>query len=199
MINIRTFAAAALLVGGMSNALAATYWEDRFRYDQDTTDKYPPAEVSIDLFGAYTDHDVRDYDSGDNWGGGLGVNFFFSRMIGIGVDSHTDRWQFPQHANASLIVRFPSSAGFAPYGFGGAGRDWDNGQWTAHAGGGLELRLNKFTGLFADGRVVFPEDTPDYAFARSEEHTSELQSQSNLVCRLLLEKKKKTHNKRHQQ
>src|SRR5688572_31829830 len=28
-------------------------------------------------------------------------------------------------------------------------------------------------------------------FPRSEEHTSELQSQSNLVCRLLLEKKKK--------
>src|SRR2546430_11426301 len=28
---------------------------------------------------------------------------------------------------------------------------------------------------------------------RSEEHTSELQSQSNLVCRLLLEKKKTTH------
>src|SRR2546430_5446929 len=29
---------------------------------------------------------------------------------------------------------------------------------------------------------------------RSEEHTSELQSQSNLVCRLLLEKKKKNTN-----
>src|SRR2546430_13248891 len=29
--------------------------------------------------------------------------------------------------------------------------------------------------------------------ARSEEHTSELQSQSNLVCRLLLEKKKTNH------
>src|SRR2546430_10948461 len=29
---------------------------------------------------------------------------------------------------------------------------------------------------------------------RSEEHTSELQSQSNLVCRLLLEKKKHTQN-----
>src|SRR2546430_6322069 len=29
------------------------------------------------------------------------------------------------------------------------------------------------------------------ARSRSEEHTSELQSQSNLVCRLLLEKKKK--------
>src|SRR5688572_16509250 len=36
------------------------------------------------------------------------------------------------------------------------------------------------------------------AAARSEEHTSELQSQSNLVCRLLLEKKKKkTHLKTH--
>src|SRR2546430_8691132 len=29
-----------------------------------------------------------------------------------------------------------------------------------------------------------------YRYVRSEEHTSELQSQSNLVCRLLLEKKK---------
>src|SRR2546427_3290572 len=33
--------------------------------------------------------------------------------------------------------------------------------------------------------------TPDARMRRSEEHTSELQSQSNLVCRLLLEKKKK--------
>src|SRR2546430_12683469 len=35
---------------------------------------------------------------------------------------------------------------------------------------------------------------PELDALRSEEHTSELQSQSNLVCRLLLEKKKKrTH------
>src|SRR5688572_15095825 len=33
-------------------------------------------------------------------------------------------------------------------------------------------------------------------FIRSEEHTSELQSQSNLVCRLLLEKKKKKNTKK---
>src|SRR2546427_8912128 len=32
---------------------------------------------------------------------------------------------------------------------------------------------------------------------RSEEHTSELQSQSNLVCRLLLEKKKNAQYKNH--
>src|SRR5215475_15877195 len=35
-----------------------------------------------------------------------------------------------------------------------------------------------------------PPKGPD-EFARSEEHTSELQSRENLVCRLLLEKKKK--------
>src|SRR5688572_32442777 len=39
-----------------------------------------------------------------------------------------------------------------------------------------------------------PSSTP--ARTRSEEHTSELQSQSNLVCRLLLEKKKKKKNKK---
>src|SRR5712691_4914001 len=39
--------------------------------------------------------------------------------------------------------------------------------------------------------------SPRFARARwrSEEHTSELQSQSNLVCRLLLEKKKKKKEK----
>src|SRR2546430_16203694 len=43
-----------------------------------------------------------------------------------------------------------------------------------------------------------PVDATGLGFrvARSEEHTSELQSQSNLVCRLLLEKKKK-HTRPH--
>src|SRR2546430_4941533 len=44
-------------------------------------------------------------------------------------------------------------------------------------------------------RVLVVDDEPDITSLvvhdeRSEEHTSELQSQSNLVCRLLLEKKK---------
>src|SRR6266480_7595238 len=36
--------------------------------------------------------------------------------------------------------------------------------------------------------------SPRHFRHRSEEHTSELQSHVNLVCRLLLEKKKKIHN-----
>src|SRR5690606_39416846 len=39
-------------------------------------------------------------------------------------------------------------------------------------------------------------DTANLQNNRSEEHTSELQSRENLVCRLLLEKKKHTDNNR---
>src|SRR2546430_6949681 len=41
-----------------------------------------------------------------------------------------------------------------------------------------------------EGLRLAREHKPDLVILRSEEHTSELQSQSNLVCRLLLEKKK---------
>src|SRR2546430_8850474 len=40
------------------------------------------------------------------------------------------------------------------------------------------------------GQVTRCKSSTGSSLSRSEEHTSELQSQSNLVCRLLLEKKK---------
>src|SRR2546430_11491182 len=43
---------------------------------------------------------------------------------------------------------------------------------------------------FRPARRPFPDHSAAARLIRSEEHTSELQSQSNLVCRLLLEKKK---------
>src|SRR2546427_5958063 len=43
----------------------------------------------------------------------------------------------------------------------------------------------------AQRRAEVEEEQRQARARRSEEHTSELQSQSNLVCRLLLEKKKK--------
>src|SRR2546430_13661779 len=45
--------------------------------------------------------------------------------------------------------------------------------------------------LRSDARIAEIGTVP-----RSEEHTSELQSQSNLVCRLLLEKKKRSDDTR---
>src|SRR2546430_6042617 len=51
---------------------------------------------------------------------------------------------------------------------------------------------SKLLGDIINSSVVYAgKPATGYTENRSEEHTSELQSQSNLVCRLLLEKKKK--------
>src|SRR5256885_4086775 len=53
---------------------------------------------------------------------------------------------------------------------------------------GLEGRVG--TGVLEHGQVVQRDVRTAPGIGRSEEHTSELQSPCNLVCRLLLEKKK---------
>src|SRR5205085_8556979 len=62
--------------------------------------------------------------------------------------------------------------------------------WTPRSRFGLEWHRNY---LPPDGTAFAVGGAGDYTYneVRSEEHTSELQSQSNLVCRLLLEKKKR--------
>src|SRR2546430_3912496 len=67
------------------------------------------------------------------------------------------------------------------------------------------VEIPKFLAFQSATQVGFQLQTCQYAgphirienfessLTRSEEHTSELQSQSNLVCRLLLEKKKKNN------
>src|SRR2546430_7231999 len=49
----------------------------------------------------------------------------------------------------------------------------------------LEAHVQRLDGMLKGGLERLAQ-----VMSRSEEHTSELQSQSNLVCRLLLEKKK---------
>src|SRR2546430_4940898 len=61
-------------------------------------------------------------------------------------------------------------------------------------GGRSQLRARRsFAREFQAGQ---PETRRLLRLPRSEEHTSELQSQSNLVCRLLLEKKKRDNHAR---
>src|SRR2546426_8270842 len=57
--------------------------------------------------------------------------------------------------------------------------------FRSHDAGDLAVRVRRLPHCFPEVRVVTRKD------ARSEEHTSELQSPCNLVCRLLLEKKKR--------
>src|SRR5256885_5422532 len=52
------------------------------------------------------------------------------------------------------------------------------------------ITVRKDDGLDIGAVVERWDGSPDLAKFRSEEHTSELQSPCNLVCRLLLEKKK---------
>src|SRR5690554_7363323 len=57
-------------------------------------------------------------------------------------------------------------------------------KWQAH----LFYKKSK---VIKHQEVLFQQETKQYKLPRSEEHTSELQSRPHLVCRLLLEKKKK--------
>src|SRR2546426_67836 len=116
-----------------------------------------------------------------------------SRFVGRGFDPHSLTWspdgrwialvsgndQFavgaPQFANKgpSAIVLVPAVGG-APV------------PVTDNAA------LNVSPAWTPDGRrILFVSDRDGARDVRSEEHTSELQSPCNLVCRLLLEKKKK--------
>src|SRR5690606_41390406 len=72
--------------------------------------------------------------------------------------------------------------------------------WTVHTKGG-EMKPSEAVKEFHEAFEVERGDTEEnrkLQETRSEEHTSELQSRENLVCRLLLEKKKKrTSTRRH--
>src|SRR5438874_6443619 len=57
---------------------------------------------------------------------------------------------------------------------------------------GAETGLRELLNIPKNYVVLFLQGGASLQFARSEEHTSELQSRRDLVCRLLLEKKKKT-------
>src|SRR5690606_5643526 len=60
----------------------------------------------------------------------------------------------------------------------------------AHVGAGANIGAGTITCNY-DGYRKFVTRIGNGAFIRSEEHTSELQSRENLVCRLLLEKKQR--------
>src|SRR2546425_2125158 len=60
-----------------------------------------------------------------------------------------------------------------------------------HAEHDAHRELAAFQDPQVDHRVIRHELVTDHPVVRSEEHTSELQSLAYLVCRLLLEKKKK--------
>src|SRR5258706_15997140 len=82
-----------------------------------------------------------------------------------------------------LMIRRPPRSTLFPY-----TTLFRSAQLVAHARQKLRLRQVRLLGNLLGMRQVGIHEQPG---RRSEEHTSELQSLTNLVCRLLLEKKKK--------
>src|SRR5439155_27295388 len=104
--------------------------------------------------------------------------FFFSSSV-----AHLDLHSFPTRRSSDLLFHC------LPVG--------SRGLWQSRR---LHLSFSGHAGALPHGGSAglstpfAARSRPDNS-ARSEEHTSELQSRGHLVCRLLLEKKKKHNNK----
>src|SRR5260370_11560536 len=91
-----------------------------------------------------------------------------------------------------LMIRRPPRSTLFPYTtlFRSAGTDSPNPNTSYGVSLHQELLLLTECGLSNEEALRAATSSPAREFGRSEEHTSELQSHLNLVCRLLLEKKK---------
>src|SRR5688572_31864984 len=94
------------------------------------------------------------------------------------------------------MIRRPPRSTLFPYTtlFRSAGQPWARMTVLIHRPVSTRVKTGGGSLTAAVGKLL--SSTPAITIMnRSEEHTSELQSQSNLVCRLLLEKKKKKQQK----
>jgi hypothetical protein len=145
------------------------------QYDQNKD--YRCNELSLDGFGSaslgeYTLEHPSDRRVRRNtrFGAGAGINYFFTRYIGIGGDAYSENTTGPfvDSASGSLILRVPlGQSGFAPYVFGGGGYEFDMAKkGFVQAGGGMEYRFTRHVGVFLDARGVLPHEVKSYGVGR---------------------------------
>jgi len=149
------------------------WWDSHLSYDQNAP-RYTSQEVSLDLFGSYLNPEGKFTDLLDTsvehgfWGGGAGVNYFFTKYLGIGSDfnisSKPDDANLVDYVVGNLYARLPlGNSGLAPYIFAGGGRAMSPiYQWTYGGGVGLEYRFNPTTGVFSDGRFLWGDKGTQY-------------------------------------
>lgn len=113
----------------------------------------PRAGIQLDVFG--TAHSAVKH-GGTAFGAGLGLNYYLSENLGVGLETVTENFEHSavDQSNASLLLRYSSTARVNPYAFGGAGYQWEGRDFTLHAGGGLEFRLTRTFSLFTDARWI---------------------------------------------
>ena len=143
-------------------------------------------EFQIDAFGLGDFYRGNfDISGRPAWGGGLGLNYFFNRYVGLGLEqdlygrdsgSRTQQNDFGYTRWATignLFLRYPiCSWNLAPYLLIGGGANYGNvgggyvgapgsrpnklaGQGFGHVGGGLEYRFTENIGVFSDARYLY--------------------------------------------
>ncbi len=139
---------------------------------------YGDREWNFDLFGAYAFGGNRAsadrYLGQDHaFGGGLDVNYFFCRYIGVGLEGYAlDADDVIGQLSSNLVLRYPiPKTRFAPYGYAGGGvlfngsrvensisndaspervRRNADAEGLGQFGGGFEVRVTKHIGLIND-------------------------------------------------
>ena len=165
-----------LLIGGTILMLAAKSALGAENMSSDAGDYYRAGELSVDAFGtaALGKYTIDHYSNSRvrhnaQLGAGMGLGYFFTRNLGIGVDAYSENTTgtFVDNSSANLILRLPlGQSGFAPYAFGGGGRQFDTKVWFAQFGAGMEYRFTPQVGAFLDARLVLPDETKYYGVAR---------------------------------
>ncbi len=159
------------LVACIAVAGSALAGKEIKEYKQPVEPCFKDTELQLDIFGAYVMTEGGGIN--DGFGGGVGLNYFFTRYIGVGADAMIfdgdapGVWAF----SGSLIARFPVELGglcLAPYLLAGGGYqsgDAESGTW--HAGGGLEFRIvPEKLGIYTEGRYTWVGGSDDHAQAR---------------------------------
>jgi len=153
----------ALLAFFMSLAVGVTVFAGPFKSIQEVVIVEPDCvfrdnELQIDAFGAGAF--TRNRSAG--WGGGLGLNYFFLRYLGIGVEQSMfgHRGSYTDWATiGNVFLRYPiCSLHIAPYAMAGGGAIYGknhSGIGLGHVGGGLEIRITDNIGLFGDARWMY--------------------------------------------
>jgi hypothetical protein len=98
-------------------------------------------------------------------GGNLGLSYFLTRYLGIGIDNSlggtvggNGTSGVLDNLQGQIIARYPiESLHLAPYALVGGGATWANAgsQGNGNVGGGLEYRINRGVGLFGDYRWLY--------------------------------------------
>lgn len=119
---------------------------------------YRGHEWQFDLFYSFSNHPTNG-----GFGGGFGLDYFFQRYVGIGLEGN---W-FPGGEKDAVItqvignvfLRYPLEPNggrflITPYLFGGGGGLWDSKRSAVegHIGAGFEWRFTEHWGVFADLR-----------------------------------------------